>query len=330
MILSRTPFRLSFFGGGTDYPSWYRTRGGTVLGATINKYCYLSCRYLPPFFEHRIRIVYSKIENCQTVNEIQHPAVRECLRYLQIGDGLEIHHDGDLPARGGIGSSSAFTVGLLHALHTLRGRAVSKHELALQAIHLEQDLLSEAVGSQDQVLTCYGGLNRVEFQTHGDFIVSPVFLEREALEDFTDHFLLFFTGLQRNASDIAKTYSNRLFEKEREMLAISQMVQAGLDALKRADYAYFGGLLHEYWKLKRALSPRISHPSIDRLYGEAISAGALGGKLVGAGGGGYLMLFAPPTRHSNILQRLSALLHIPFRFESAGSQIIDFDPDHQP
>src|SRR5947209_20333563 len=168
MIISRTPFRISFFGGGTDYPAWYRTHGGAVLGTTINKYCYLTCRYLPPFFEHRIRVVYSKIEMCETIDQISHPAVAEVLRYLGWNRGLEIHHDGDLPARSGIGSSSAFTVGLLHAIHALQGTMPSKHQLATEGIHLEQEVLREAVGSQDQVCAAYGGFNHIVFQPKGE------------------------------------------------------------------------------------------------------------------------------------------------------------------
>src|SRR6267143_4430306 len=181
MIISRTPFRISFFGGGTDYPAWYRAYGGSVLATTINKYCYISCRYLPPFFDHRIRVVYSKIENCQYAGEIDHPAVREVLRYLKIDRGVEIHHDGDLPARSGMGSSSAFTVGLLHALHGLLGRMPNKRQLAAEAIVVEQERLRETVGSQDQVLAAYGGFNHIRFPVDGDAVVRPVTFGSERL-----------------------------------------------------------------------------------------------------------------------------------------------------
>ena len=192
MVISRTPYRISFFGGGTDYPAWYREHGGAVLATTIDKYCYLTCRYLPPFFEHRIRIVYSKNETCQTVDEISHPAVRETLRYLKMERGLEIHHDGDLPGRSGMGSSSAFTVGLLHALHGLDGRLSGKHQLAMESIHVEQELLKETVGSQDQVCAAYGGVNRIEFNPNGDVTVRPVTLARARLLELNSYLMLFY------------------------------------------------------------------------------------------------------------------------------------------
>ncbi|HEY3354780.1 MAG TPA: kinase, partial [Polyangia bacterium] len=194
MIISRTPFRISFFGGGSDYPAWYRDHGGAVLATAIDKYCYLTCRYLPPFFEHRLRVVYSKIENCQTVDEITHPAVREILRYLKIERGVEIHHDGDLPARSGMGSSSAFTVGLLHALYALRGEMPDRHRLAMESIHLEQAVLKETVGSQDQVLAAYGGFNHVIFDPSGEITVRPMTLPRERVRELNAHLMLFFTG----------------------------------------------------------------------------------------------------------------------------------------
>lgn len=325
MIISRTPFRISFFGGGTDYPLWYRERGGAVLGCSINKYCYISCRYLPPFFQHRIRVVYSKIENCQTVDDIQHPSVRECLKFLNLTKGMEIHHDGDLPARGGIGSSSAFTVGLLHALQSLIGRSVSKQELARQAIHLEQNVLQEAVGSQDQVLTCYGGINRVQFHRQGDITVEPVCLDAPATRRFNQHFLLFFTGIQRVASEVAATYVHQLDQRKTELSAIADMVNLGAEALVAERYSQFGELLDEYWRIKRSLGSEVSRPGMDQAYQAAREAGAWGGKLVGAGGGGYLLLFAPPQRHAAIREQLSQLLEVPFQFEYSGSRIIFFD-----
>jgi D-glycero-alpha-D-manno-heptose-7-phosphate kinase len=208
MIVSRTPFRLSFFGGGTDYPAWFRQHGGTVLSTTINKYCYLTVRYLPPFFEHRIRVVYSKIENCQSIDEIAHPAVRETLRFLQIERGIEVHHDGDLPAGSGMGSSSAFTVGLLHALHALQGRMPSKRQLAEQSIHIEQELIREAVGSQDQISAAYGGFNQISFLADGSFTVTPITVRRDRLTELNSSLMLFYTGIRRMSSDVASTYVN--------------------------------------------------------------------------------------------------------------------------
>src|SRR6266851_2795457 len=203
MIICRTPFRISFFGGGTDYPSWYRLHGGAVLAATIDKYCYLTCRYLPPFFEHRIRVVYRKIETCKTVDEISHPAVREALRFLKIDRGVELHHDGDLPARSGMGSSSAFTVGLLHALHALRGEMATKAQLLRESLYLEQDLLRETVGSQDQVMAAYGGLKHVRFLADGEISVAPLILPAGRSAELRSHLMLFYTGIIRTASDVA-------------------------------------------------------------------------------------------------------------------------------
>lgn len=214
LIISRTPFRISFFGGGTDYPAWYRQHGGSVVTSTIDKYCYISCRYLPPFFEHRIRVVYSKIETCNRVEEVQHPAVRETLKYLDVKRGIEIHHDGDLPARSGMGSSSAFTVGLLHALHALEGRMVGKHRLAMEGLHVEQELLKENVGSQDQVAAAFGGLNHVRFLPSGEVTVHPVVMTAERMSDFNSHLMLFYTGIKRTASDVAASYVNNLEQKK--------------------------------------------------------------------------------------------------------------------
>jgi D-glycero-alpha-D-manno-heptose-7-phosphate kinase len=329
VIISRTPFRISFFGGGTDYPGWYRERGGAVVGCTFNKYCYISCRYLPPFFDHRLRVVYSKIENCQTVEEIQHPSVRECLRYLGITRGVEIHHDGDLPARGGIGSSSAFTVGLLNALYAVKGQMVSKHRLAKEGIYIEQDRLHEVVGSQDQVLTAYGGINHVLFHANGEIDVRPVCLHRSGVEELNAHMMLFFTGVQRTASNLARSYTQNLLEREGELRAIAHMVDECLDILGRGDWAQFGRLLHEYWCLKRKLGKKVSNSLIDELYDEAMAAGALGGKLIGAGGGGYLFLVAHPHDHKRIRERLTGLIHVPMRCEFSGSQIIVYDPEEE-
>ena len=328
MIISRTPFRISFFGGGTDYPAWYRKYGGAVLAATINKYCYLTCRYLPPFFEHRIRVVYGQIENCRTIDEINHPAVREILRYLKIDRGVEIHHDGDLPARSGLGSSSAFTVGLIHALHALNGNMPNKQQLARESIYIEQECLKETVGSQDQVLAAHGGLNHIVFHTDGAISVRPMTLPRERIRELNSHLMLFFTGISRTASNIAESYVNGVEAKEKEIRAISDMVDEGIAILSKGqDLGYFGRLLHESWQVKRHLSPKVSSSSIEGIYNEAMAAGALGGKLIGAGGGGFMLLFARPQDQSKIREKLSKLICVPFQFEFAGSQVIFFDPE---
>jgi D-glycero-alpha-D-manno-heptose-7-phosphate kinase len=326
MIISRTPYRISFFGGGTDYPAWYRRHGGAVLAATINKYCYLTCRYLPPFFEHRIRVVYSKVEMCQKLEEVAHPAVRETLRYLKIRRGVEIHHDGDLPGRSGMGSSSAFTVGLLHALHALNGRLTGKKQLAAESIRLEQDILRETVGSQDQVCAAYGGFNRINFLPSGDFSVQPMTLARGRMEDLNSHLMLFYTGIMRTASEVASTFVANMDKRTALLNRLRDAVEQSGELLKgNDDLTAFGELLHQAWLTKCELSHKVSNSQVDGLYGEARAAGAIGGKLLGAGGGGFLMLFAPPARHAKIKKRLHRLIQVPFQFEFGGSQIIFYD-----
>lgn len=328
MIISRTPFRVSFFGGGTDYPAWYRKHGGAVLAATINKYCYITCRYLPPFFEHKTRIVYSRIENCRSIDEIEHPAVRAVLRHLNVERGVEIHHDGDLPARSGLGSSSAFTVGLIHALHALKGHMPNKQQLAKESIYIEQECLKETVGSQDQVLVAHGGLNHIVFHTDGTISVKPMTLPRERIRELNSHLMLFFTGISRTASNIAESYVNGVEAKEREIRAISDMVDEGIAILSRdREIGYFGKLLHEAWQVKRSLSPKVSNSNIEEIYNQAMAAGALGGKLIGAGGGGFMLLLARPKDQDRIQEKLSKLICVPFQFEFSGSQVIFYDPE---
>lgn len=323
MIITRTPFRISFFGGGTDYPVWYRNHGGEVLGASIDKYCYLTCRYLPPFFEHKIRVVYSKIENCNTLQEIQHPAVRETLRFLEITRGVEIHHDGDLPARSGIGSSSSFTVGLLNALSALKGNPYTKHQLALDSIFLEQEVLKETVGSQDQVLAAYGGFNRIKFSPGGAIEVSPVIVPDERLRELNHSCMLFYTGMTRTASDIADTYIETLNNRESDLKALQALVPEALSLLTgRESLARFGELMEESWRIKASLSPQVSNSNVREIYEAAIAAGAIGGKLTGAGGGGFLLLIVPPGFKKQIREKLHKFIYVPFKFEFSGSQLI--------
>ncbi len=327
MIISRTPYRISFFGGGTDYPSWYLNHGGAVLAATIDKYCYLTCRYLPPFFEHRYRIVYSKIEMINHVDDIIHPSVRETLKFLGIERGIELHHDGDLPARSGMGSSSAFTVGLLHALHSLQGRMVSKHQLATEAIHIEQTVLSETVGSQDQVMAAYGGLDHVRFLQSGDVVVRPLIMNRSRINLLNDHLMLFYTGIKRTASEVASSYVDDIGSRRRQLRILSDLVDEGVETLCGTnDLSRFGELLNEAWQAKRSFSPMVSSSYIDQLYAKAISAGALGGKLLGAGGGGFMLFFVPPEFQANVAQQLAGLIQVSFRFEFSGSQIAYYNP----
>jgi D-glycero-alpha-D-manno-heptose-7-phosphate kinase len=328
MIISRTPFRISFFGGGTDYPAWYMKHGGAVLGTSIDKFCYLTCRYLPPFFEHRFRIVYSKIENCHALHEITHPAVRCVLQYLHIQRGLEIHHDGDLPARSGMGSSSAFTVGLLHALYALQGKMPGKRQLATESIHIEQNLLGETVGSQDQILASYGGFNQIEFMPDGDFTIRPITLSPERFRELNAHLMLFYTGIKRTASNIAGSYASDLEGRKSQLLVLKDLVDESISILRGSeDLTAFGKLLHLAWQAKRSLSSIVSTPEVEDFYAAARQAGALGGKLTGAGGGGFLLLFAPPEKHQAIRERLDRLIHVPFKFEQGGSQIIFYDTE---
>ncbi len=328
MIISRTPFRISFFGGGTDYPVWYEKHGGAVLSTTIDKYCYITCRWLPPFFPHKHRIVYSRMENVRELSEIEHPSVREVLRYLKIERGLEIHHDGDLPARSGLGSSSAFTVGLLHTIYALEGKMMSKQQLAHQAIHVEQKLIGENVGSQDQVAAAYGGLNHVRFQPGGDIDVQPVILSEKRKNDLQDRVMFFFTGFSRMASEIAAKQIKNTPKKEKELHRMREMVDEALEILTcdGTSIEEFGKLLHKNWELKRSLSDSITNPAIDEFYQKAMQAGASGGKLIGAGGGGFMLFMVEPERQNAVREALSDLLYVPIKFETGGSRIIVYEP----
>jgi D-glycero-alpha-D-manno-heptose-7-phosphate kinase len=328
MIISRTPFRISFFGGGTDYPAWHRQHGGTVLATTIDKYCYISCRYLPPFFDHRYRIVYSKIENCQVIDEIAHPSVREVLRFLQFERGIEIHHDGDLPARSGMGSSSSFTVGLLHALYALQGHMPNKQKLAKESIHIEQESLKETVGSQDQVSAAYGGFNHIIFHRNGEISVRPMTLKPERITELNSHLMMFYTGIKRTASNIAESYVRNIGERKSQLRIMKDMVEESISILNsNQDIFQFGKLLHETWQIKRSLSSKVSNFLVDELYDQAMSTGAIGGKLTGAGGGGFLLLFVPPERQEQVKEVLKKLIHVPIKFEFSGSQIIFYDQE---
>lgn len=329
MIISRTPFRVSFFGGGTDYPTWYREHGGAVLATTIDKYCYISIRELPPFFDHRFRVVYSLVENVTEVREIRHPAVRGVLEWLKIDKGVEIHHDGDLPARSGVGSSSAFTVGLLSAVHALEGRYTSKEALASEAIYVEQCLLREAVGVQDQVSAAFGGFNHISVRQDGTFQVDPIVMPRPRLEELQAHLLLIFTGISRTAAEVAQTLIDNVSRRAAHLHQIRRMVDDAVSILSspRGDLDDFGRLLHESWQLKRELSDCVSNALVDEAYGRAREAGALGGKLLGAGGGGFMLLFVRPDDRERVCRALDRFLCVPFRFEASGSRIVLYQPD---
>lgn len=324
MIITKTPFRISFFGGGTDYPVWYEKNGGSVLSTTINKYCYISTRYFPPFFKIKYFIRYSKREEVNKISDINHPSVRECLRYLKLKKGVEMVHTGDMPAYSGIGSSSSFTVGFLNSLYALTGKMVSKKQLAEDALHVEQKMIKENVGSQDQVAVTYGGFNRIDFTGKDKFYVQPMTIGKEKLDSLQDHLMLFFTGFSRRASDVAGEQIKKTPSRRAELMVMQDMVDEAVKILNgRPDQIKnFGKLLHESWKLKRSLTKLITNRKIDDIYDAARRAGALGGKLCGAGGGGFMILFAPPEAQPRIKEKLKKFLYVPFRFESLGSQII--------
>ncbi len=328
MIISRTPFRISFFGGGTDYPDWYLKEGGAVLSTTIDKYCYLTCRQLPPFFADKHRIVWSHIETVSTISAILHPAVREGLKFLGFDDsvGLEIHHQGDLPARTGMGSSSAFAVGLIKAMTALRGRMIGKHELALQAIELEQQVLKECVGSQDQVAAAYGGLNLIYFLPSGDIRVEPVTIPKARIEELDRSLMMFYTGTTRFASEIAAKVVANMGSKQQQLRQMRAMVDQAVEILNSdTDLTAFGELLHQSWLLKRELSSAISNSVVDGIYNTAMENGAIGGKLLGAGDAGFMIFFVPPEKQEGVKQALAQYLRVPFSFETEGSTIIHYD-----
>jgi len=331
MIITSTPLRISFFGGGTDYPVWYRQYGGSVLSTTIDKSCFITYRWLPPFFEYHSRISYTKVENVGRNNLIQHPSVRACLQFLGIDDGVEIHHIADLPARTGLGTSSAFTVGLLLGLHALRNEMRDKYALASEAIQVEQELLQEAVGAQDQVSTAHGGFNRINFHTDGSIEVKRMLTSPNRLAELEQHLALYFTGFSRTASEIAQEQVRMTSHKRQELDTMLQFVDEAEDIVANPNRPIheFGRLLHESWRIKRTLTQKISNPSIDEIYEAGLSAGALGGKLLGAGGGGFMLFFVAPQRREALRMRLKKLLCVPFAFSNKGSHVVVYEPEEQ-
>ena len=330
MIISRTPFRISFFGGGTDYPVWYKEHGGAVLATSIDKYCYINLRQLPPFFDYNYRFVYSKSEHVQDISEIQHPSIRETLRFMDSDKGLEIHHDADLPARSGLGSSSSFTVGLLNAMYAMKGKMVTKRQLALDAIHVEQDLINENVGSQDQTSAAFGGFNKIEFGGEQQIQVQPITIGAKKSQALQDHLMLFFTGFSRIASEIAGEQIKKTPDKTAELNQMRDMVDEAIGILNSSDsdITDFGRLLHESWMIKRSLTDKITTSEVDKIYETAMQAGALGGKLLGAGGGGFILFFVEPEIQPMVKEKLKNLLHVPFKFDTLGSQIIYYAPSN--
>ncbi len=327
MIISRTPVRISFFGGGTDYPAYYLRNNGIVLGTTINKYTYLSVNTLSEFFDHKIRIGYSKTELVKDVEDIEHPSIRECLKYLKMSGYLDIHIFSDLPAKTGLGSSSSFTVGFLNALYALKGRKISKQRLAEEACLVEQQLIKENVGSQDQFHAAFGGLNIIEF-TPTNIIVRPLIISTKKLQLLQDHLMIFYTGLTRFASNVVKeqiektkSFSNDPYlEKMKEIVFEAENVFS--NSSEESLIQELGSLLDESWNLKKKLSSKISNPLIEEAYLAAKSAGAYGGKLCGAGSGGFLAILAPLSKKEQIRAKLKNLLEVDFKFENEGSTII--------
>jgi D-glycero-alpha-D-manno-heptose-7-phosphate kinase len=329
MIITRTPLRISFFGGGTDYPVWYREHGGAVLSTTIDKSCYITSRWLPPFFEYHSRISYSKVENVSDNSLIEHPSVRACLQFMGITDGVEVHHVADLPARTGLGTSSAFTVGFLLSLYALKDQMRDKHALTAEAIHVERDLLQEAVGAQDQASCAHGGFNRSNFHCDDTIEVKRILAEPSRIVELEKHLALYFTGFARTASEIAKEQLKETPKRQRELKEMHEMVDEAETIVTNPNRSLdeFGQLLHKGWQIKRSLTQRISNSSIDEIYEAGLSAGALGGKLLGAGGGGFMLFFVPPGRKEALRMRLKNLLCVPFAFSNRGSDVVVYEPE---
>ncbi|MFY9289054.1 MAG: kinase [Alphaproteobacteria bacterium] len=331
MVIIRTPLRISFLGGGTDHPSWFRQHGGAVLSTTINKYIYLQIRKLPSIFDFNYRVVWRMVEQVAEVDDIQHPVVREVLRHYAPSTlpRLEIAYNADLPSRSGLGSSSAFTVALLQGLAAQQGKIISHPELAREAIFVEQELLKEPVGCQDQIAVAHGGLNRIDFMHDGKFRIMPMPLpagKREALES---HMMLFFTRFERSAGMIEATKVQNYDKKHKELVRLSEIVDEGQNILLNPNepISRFGAMLHEGWKLKRSLSDSVSNSEIDMAYEAAMEAGATGGKLLGAGGGGFMLFIVKPALQDKVRRALSQFVEVPIRLEDRGSHIALFDPE---
>jgi D-glycero-alpha-D-manno-heptose-7-phosphate kinase len=322
MIITKTPYRISFFGGGTDYHTWYENHGGSVLSTSINHYSYIIIRSLPKFFDYNYKISWREIEYVNSFEEIKHPVVRESFRKYLPNSFVSLHHEADLPARSGLASSSAFACGLIKAIYKFKNEDISSEELAKKAIEMERDILKENVGVQDQIATSFGGFNHVIINKDGSFKVNPVNASGEAISGLESHMLLFFTGITRLASEIAGEQIKTANQKITELTRMNEMVKEGMELAKKARFEDFGKLLHESWLLKRALSAKISNNTIDEIYNSALSNGAMGGKLLGAGGGGFMLIFAKPENHSRIRKTLGNLIEIPFKFSKTGSEVL--------
>ena len=325
MIITKTPFRMSFFGGGTDMPEFFREHGGAVLSTTFDKYCYVNVRHLPRFFDYKTEVSYSKIERVTDVNDIVHPMIREGMKYLDMHE-LRLTYEADLPARSGLGTSSSFAVGMLSAFYALKGKYADKKKLADDAIYLERTLCNEAGGWQDQIAASFGGLNRINFNADG-YTVDPVIISPERKQAFNDNLLLFFTGFTHFSAEVQA--SNKGVDKTKQKLEMLRLVDEAQNILtdKNADLDEFGRLLDVTWQLKRQTGDKISTNSIDMLYERGIKAGALGGKLLGAGGGGFLLFYVTPDKQPAVLKEMADLMHVPFAFENSGTRVIHFTPE---
>lgn len=325
MIITQTPFRISFFGGGTDFPGFYEKYGGQVLSTSIDKYCYLTVRHLSPFFEYSNYIAYSKIERVKHVSEIEHPAVREAMKLLDMHD-LTVVYDADLPARTGLGTSSSLAVGMLLAFYALKGKYADKKRLADEAIYLERVLCNEKGGVQDQIAASFGGLNKIVFSAAG-YEVQPVVVNDKNKTALDDNLMLFFTGISRYSFTIQEEQEKNLAVKNRQLLRMKDLVDEAEMALVQGRVDDFGRMLDMEWRLKREINGKVSGPVIDGYYDRAIAAGALGGKLLGAGGGGFLLLYVPKEKQPAVRQALGNLLEIPFRFETGGAKVLYYSPE---
>jgi D-glycero-alpha-D-manno-heptose-7-phosphate kinase len=327
MIITQTPFRMSFFGGGTDFSGFYNEHGGAVLSTTFDKYCYVTVRHLPRFFDYKTHLTYSKTEYVNSYEEIQHPAIRNAMQWLDMHE-IRLTYESDLPARSGLGTSSSFAVGMLEAFYALKGEYADKRKLADDAIYLERTLCAEAGGVQDQIAASFGGFNRIDFSAEG-YTVNPIIISTERKKLLNDHLMLFFTGFSRYSSDIQKNTEKSMKDKTQQLVEMYDLVGRAEQVLvnKDADLDEFGRLLDYTWRLKRGISSGISTGSIDEQYEKAVKAGALGGKLLGAGGGGFLLFYVPIEKQAVVRDALKDQLCVPFKFENDGTKIIFYNPE---
>lgn len=328
MIITKTPFRMSFFGGGTDMESFFRNYGGAVLSTTFDKYCYVNVRHLPRFFDYTTELSYAKIERVTSVDDIVHPAVRNAMKMLDMHE-IRLTYEADLPARSGLGTSSSFAVGMLNAFYALKGKYADKKRLADEAIYLERVLCNEAGGWQDQIAASYGGFNRIEFNKNGTYDVKPIIIHPDRKKRLNNNLLMFFTGFTRFSSDLQKANQAGYDEKVKQLQQMYALVDDAEIVLedKHSDLDDFGRLLDKTWRLKRQTGGAITTNSIDALYEKGIAAGALGGKLLGAGGGGFLVFYVQPEKQAAVKDAMKDLLYVPFQFEDGGTRVIHYTPE---